>query len=179
MMDNHSNSIDRGFFAASKLLGMALVVGLCLTGYTAKTHADPQVEAENIQALYQAWRDAVERSDIDGYVSLLHPNVRLLPPGAEPIEGADNYAAFLEPVFATATYEIDIVQLQEVDVLGNVAVAEYVYTIKLDLIDPHVEVNEPGALTANSTTARYFDVLLKDDEGQWSVWRHSWQEIPQ
>ena len=138
----------------------------------ASAHADDDVAA--IEAAYATWRTAVEASDIAGYVSVLHPEVRLLPPGAEAINGADNYAKFLGPVFETATYEIEPHRYPEVIVQGDTAVAEYDYTIHLTLKNPDVEVTEPGALTASATTARYFDVLLKTD-GEWRVWRHSWQ----
>ena len=82
---------------------------------------------------------------------------------------------FLVPVFDLATYEIEVDQLQLLDVVGDTATAEYVYTITLNRKNPEVGVTEPGALTGDVTTARYFDVLRKNDEGQWKVWRHSWQ----
>ena len=149
---------------------VVLVAAFGLTAIAVERNAD----VTEIEALYQTWRTAVEASDISGYVALLHDEVRLLPPGASAIEGAADYAAFLEPVFATATYRIDVHQHPAVDVRGNVAVAEYVYTIHLELKNPDVAVSEPGALTESSTTARYLDVLLKD-AGEWRVWRHGWQ----
>lgn len=61
--------------------------------------------------------------------------------------------------------------------LGDIAIAEYDYTIALNRKDPEVGVTEPGALTSNRTTARYFDVLVKNADGKWQVWRHAWQAL--
>lgn len=134
-----------------------------------------QAETAKITALYQGWRDAVEASDVDAYVARLHPDVRMLPPNAPPLDGAGNYANFLRTVFTNATYDIEVVQPPVIDIVGNTAVVHYVYTITIDLDDAGVGITEPGALTASSTTARYIDVLLRDDHGTWSVWRHGWQ----
>ena len=133
-------------------------------------------EVESIEALYAEYRAAVEASDIDGYIAILEPDVRMLPPGADPIVSAAAYRAFLEPVFATATYEIEVEQMPSVELLSDrIAVAEYVYTIALTLKDEDVGVSEPGAMTESRNKARYFDVLRKNASGQWRVWRHTWQ----
>ena len=138
--------------------------------------ADEASDLEAIDRLYADWRQAVESADIPGYVSVLHPEVRLLPPGAEPIVGADNYAGFLEPVFAAAVYRIEVVQPPSVEVFGDVALAEYEYVIHLQLKNAGVGVDQPGALTAERTSARYIDVLRREADGRWAVYRHAWQD---
>lgn len=158
---------------------IATLVGLCLTlpGQIMAGEQSTNADVAAIEKLYATWRDAVEGSDIDTYISLLHNDIRLMPPGAPTLTGADNYRTFLQPVFATATYDIEIDRIQEIDILGDVAIAEYDYTIALNRKDPEVGVTEPGALTGNRTTARYFDVLRKNADGQWRVWRHAWQAL--
>lgn len=131
-----------------------------------------------INELYAHWRDAVENADIPGYVSVLHDDVTLMPPGADDIVGAAQYANFLKPVFATATYDIEIISPPKVEVMGNIAVARYEYAIRLTLKDPDNAVREPGALTAERTTSRYFDVLRRKPSGDWGVWRHTWNASP-
>lgn len=133
---------------------------------------------QEIDALYADWRRAVENADIPGYVAVLHPDVRLFPPGARAVAGADSYAAFLEPVFAAATYRIEVAQMPIIEVLGDLAVAEYEYIIHLTMKDDAAGITEPGALTANRSRGRYFDVLRKTDGGQWGVWRHTWRAVP-
>ena len=89
------------------------------------------------------------------------------------MQDASSYADFLQPVFEAATYKIEVESYPKVTLAGDIAVTEYIYTIVLDLKNPDQGVAEPGALTANRTTARYFDVLRKTEDG-WRVWRHTW-----
>jgi uncharacterized protein (TIGR02246 family) len=166
------------------LTALLLVVGCAnppnSTGTTAGLVAatDTATEEAAIQKLYADWRVAVERGDIPAYIGVLHPDVRLFPPGAAPIVGAAGYGEFLVPVFASATYRIDVEKLQEVRVMGDIAVAEYEYIINIDLKDPDSAITQPGALTAARSRARYFDVLRKQTDGQWGIWRHLWQDQP-
>lgn len=155
-----------------------LVVGL----WSGIAAAEPEAEAAGsadevarIEALFASWRAAVEASDIAGYLAVLDPEVRMLPPGGPHVDGIDAYGTFLGPVFAAARYEIHIDVPAEIHVEGDVAVAQYEYTIDLIRLDAGVAVAE-GALTAASTSARYFDVLRKNAAGEWRVWRHSWQQ---
>ena len=159
----------RGMF----LLFAALLTAGTTSNSTASTSHDADVR--EIEALYATWREAVEAADIPKYVSVLHPDVRLLPPGAAAIAGAANYGRFLEPVFAAADYRIEVIAPQEIEVLGDLAVAEYAYVVDLELKADAEGISEPGALTDARTVARYFDVLKKVD-GRWLVWRHLWND---
>ena len=131
-------------------------------------------DAATIDKLYHDYRAAVEAGSLDGYVAVLDPQVRLLPPGAPPIDGADKYASFLEPVLSTADYRIDVVSHPEITVMGDVATAEYEYVVHLSLRDPKVGISEPGALTSQRTYSRYLDVLRRQPDGGWAIWRHTW-----
>lgn len=137
-----------------------------------------EADVKAIDALYTGWREAVEASDIPSYVEVLHKDVRLMPPGAPVIEGAQNYAEFLIPVFETATYRFQVDAMPAITVLGDTAVAEYTYTVLLTLKNPDQAISQPGALTASKTTSRYFDVLRRTDAG-WRVWRHTWHTLPE
>lgn len=138
---------------------------------------DTSAERRKIETLYAEYRQAVEGSSLAGYLRVLHPEVRLLPPGAPAIDTARRYGEFLEGVFGAATYRIEVQRAPEVVVVGEVAVAEYEYTIHLTRKNPAIGVTESGALTADATSSRYFDVLRKDDAGEWRIWRHSWQPL--
>ena len=131
-----------------------------------------------ITKLYSDWRAAVTNADIPGYVRVLHDDVTLMPPGADDIVGASQYAKFLGPVFESATYEIEVISPPSVEVLGDVAVARYEYVIHLKLKNPDQGITEPGALTASRSAARYFDVLRRKPDGNWVVWRHTWNASP-
>lgn len=156
------------------------VVGFALWGQVRPAAASGSGEAQDlsmITQLYADYRQAVETGSIAGYLEVLHPQVRMLPPGADPIDGAQRYASFLQPVFATASYRIEVKELPHITVLGEVAIAEYEYVVHLTLKDPKVGVSEPGALSAQATRSRYFDVLRKKTDGRWAIWRHTWSEL--
>jgi ketosteroid isomerase-like protein len=150
---------------------------LFLLALASPSFADSSTDADvtKIQALYETWREAVANADIPKYVSVLDPEVRMIPPGADVVETKANYEIFLQPVFNTASYRIQVDRYARVDVLGDYAVAEYDYTIYLTLKDPDQQVTEPGALTESVTATRYFDVLKRNPEGRWKIWRHTWQ----
>ena len=81
--------------------GLLLFAGAFAYGQPAKllsagggTTLLQQEDAAKIQAVYAGWRDAVRNSEIDGYLKVLHKDVRLLPPNAAAIQGRDNYAQF-------------------------------------------------------------------------------------
>lgn len=158
-------------FAAALVLAAALLLAAALVLLPVSAGAG---DTGDIDALYSRWRAAVEAADIPAYVSVLHADVRLIPPGADPIDGRESYRQFLEPVFAGATYRIEVVSPPATTVLGDVAVSEYEYVIHLTLENPAEGITQAGALTASRTQARYFDVLRKDPEGHWKVWRHTW-----
>jgi ketosteroid isomerase-like protein len=150
---------------------------LLLLIFSSSSFSDSSTDADvaEIQALYATWREAVTTADIPMYVSVLDPAVRMIPPGAEVVDTKAKYEEFLQPVFKTATYRIQVDRYARVDVVGDYAVAEYDYTIYLTLKDPNQKITEPGALTASVTATRYFDVLRKNPEGRWKIWRHTWQ----
>ena len=166
-----------------------ITLSLCITLLAACTGSTPSAsyrpanmtsenESAAVDKVYARWRTAVETADIPGYVSALHPNVRMLPPGAPVVEGSDSYAAFLEPVFAAADYKIEVIQMPQIEFVGELAIAEYEYVIHLALKDQTSGVSEPGALTDSRTRARYFDILRKTDAGTWGIWRHPWRPMP-
>ena len=155
-----------------------LLTVICFVSACAGATQDTSIaDKAEIDTLYADYRVAVENADIAAYVNALHPEVRLLPPGAEAIVGANNYAGFLTPVFAAADYRIEVLKMPVIEVMGDVATAEYEYIIHLDLKNPDVGVSEPGALTASRTKSRYFDVLLKREDGKWAIWRHTWSTL--
>ena len=163
----------------------ALTAGCAAPAQTPAAAAEPtpaavdtDLDVDRITALYADWREAVQTADIPRYVAVLDPEVRLIPPGAEDIVGAGGYGAFLEPVFRDADYEIEVVQPPQVEVLGDYALARYVYTIEISLKNPDQGIQQPGALTAARNHMKYFDVLRRQDDGGWRVWRHTWNAAP-
>jgi len=164
--------------------GLALLAGCTSTTsqplpVVASGNAAMLTQTAAIEQVYARWRTAVENADIPAYVDALHPEIRMFPPGAPVVAGSNSYASFLGPVFEAANYKIEVTQMPQVTLMGELAIAEYEYIIHLDLKDKNVGVTEPGALTANRTRTRYVDVLRKTPAGKWGVWRHTWSVQPE
>jgi len=129
-----------------------------------------------IERLYASWRNAVEAGSIESYVNVLHDDISLRPPGVSGIDGKSNYATFLVPVFATASYEIQIDTPPKISVLGDTAIVEYDYTITRNVTDESAGELAPGAIQAATTSAHYIDVVTQDSKGNWRVRLHSWSD---
>ena len=135
-------------------------------------------DENKIETLYHQWKTAVEASSIDGYAQILHQQVKLRPPGGIRITGRDKYTEFLQPVFASATYEIKVITPLEITVMGNTAIAEYQYSVHRHEFDKAASDKlAEGALTAPVTDSAYIDILQKDDNGNWLVIMHTWSNM--
>ena len=158
------------------LISLFITVSLSLSAISASGQND--TDTTKILGLYQSWRDAVENANIDGYIAVLHADISLRPPGAQGLDGRDNYATFLNPVFDSARYEIQIDNAPAVTFLGGAAIVEYDYTIfrRAD-VDSTADL-PPGAISIAKTSAHYIDVVTRDSTGAWKVRLHSWQDWP-
>ena len=158
------------------LISLFITVSMSLSAMSASGQDD--TDTSEILGLYQGWRDAVENANIDGYVAVLHADISLRPPGAQGLDGRDNYSAFLVPVFDSASYKIQIDSAQSVTFLGDAAIVEYDYTIyRRAHVDSTVDL-PPGAIAIAKTSAHYIDVVARDSSGKWKVRLHSWQDWP-
>lgn len=118
-----------------------------------------------IRALYTAWNEAVEGSDISGYLAVLDADVELLPTDAPPFRGRDNYGAFLQPVFGNDRFEIEVAEPPAVQVDGDLAYARYDYIIHRMPV---------GSEERISSYRKFLDVLKRQPDGTWRVLKHIW-----
>ncbi len=125
--------------------------------------ADPDIVA--IRALYHAWNEAVEGSDIAGYLAALDTDVELLPADAPPVRGRDSYGVFLQPVFASDAFEIEVVVAPSVQVDGDLAYARYDYIIHRMPVGGEARI---------SSYRKFLDVLRRQPDGSWRVFKHTW-----
>lgn len=129
------------------------------------TATDTAADIAAIRALQADWNKAVEAGSIDGYVAVLDDDVELMPTDAEPIRGADNYRAFLQPVFVNDTFRIEAVGPSEIVVDGDLAYARYDYIIHR---------SPKGGDETFSTLRKYLDVMRRQPDGSWRVLKHVW-----
>ena len=90
--------------------------------------ADEDVVA--IKGLYKSWNEAVEASNIDGYINSLDDNITLIPPDGPIVSGTNNYRVFLGPVFDSATYKIKDKDY-DIEIIGDIAIVRSRKTIYL------------------------------------------------
>jgi ketosteroid isomerase-like protein len=130
-----------------------------------------------IKKLYETWHEAVESSNIDGYINSLDKNITLIPPGGPVISGAENYREFLGPVFESATYKIQDGEY-DIEVIGDIAIVRSRQTVYLTFKDNANKIQSDGALQDNITTSDYLDVLKRQEDGSWKCLVHTWQLAP-
>jgi uncharacterized protein (TIGR02246 family) len=154
-------------YAAASVLFTAFLAGCggppTSSGPSAAEQAAEDVAA--IRALQLSWNDAVARSDVAGYLEVLDPEVELLPTDAPPIVGSAGYAAMLEGIFATDTFKIDVLSPSTIEVAGDWAWARYDYVIHRTPI---------GSEQTFSAERKFLDVLRRQADGSWGVYRHIW-----
>ncbi len=157
----------------AKILHIVFVSWALIAGCTTVT-----AQEDEISALYGKWRAAVESSNIDGYLAVLHEDISLRPPGVLGLDGKAAYGRFLVPVFSSANYAIQIDTPPKITLLGTSAIVEYDYTISRHVVAEATVELQPGALQAATTSAHYIDIVTQDDDGAWRVRLHSWSDSP-
>ena len=155
---------------------IAIALALVLLSDSAFANTNGNTTADAISKMYADLRLAVETSDLSRYSKYLHADASLRPPGADGINGKENYLSLMAIAFASANHQIKIKKSPKVTVLGDTALVEYVYTILRSTIDPTVSLAE-GSFTQQETTADYLDVLIRDKEGHWRIRLHKWAVI--
>ena len=158
----------------SQITPVLFVLALLSDFVCANNNGD--ITRDAINTMYADLRLAVETGDLSRYSKYLHADASLRPPGADGINGKENYLSLMAMAFASANHQITIKKRPKVIVLGDIALVEYVYTILRSTIDPTISLTE-GSFTQQVTTADYLDVLIRDNEGNWRIRLHKWSVI--
>lgn len=165
------------------LLLCAFLVSGCDAGNSQVTITDKAEKnyesAESTQAildLYTRWNDAVEAGDREGYLSILHNDIRMVPQAAEDIIGIKDYGEFLIPVFANASYQVTPLTGWDIEFLSeDTAQVRYDYIIDITMKgDVDTITDSEAALSQMSNNLKYNDVVKRDASGSWKVLRHMW-----
>ena len=160
-----------------KYFVLCLVVVLSHTVFLKAENITNNKDNSLIKKLYETWHEAVESSNIDGYINSLDKNITLIPPGGPVISGAENYREFLGPVFESATYKIQDGEY-DIEVIGDIAIVRSRQTVYLTFKDNANKIQSDGALQDNITTSDYLDVLKRQEDGSWKCLVHTWQLVP-
>lgn len=144
------------------------------TGEAADPHA---ADKAAIRDMYARWDTAVEAGSLEGYKAILDENVQLVLPGAPNKVGRENYAAFLSTVLPLASYDLtDMGEMEFVFMGDDYALVQYHKHIVLTLKDADNAIATPGAVSANISHNKYTDVLKRQADGSWKVFRHVWTD---
>ena len=167
--------IYKNFF---KYTGLFLLIILSQTVFLkAENISNYNGDNSSIKKLYETWHNAVESSNIDGYINSLDKNITLIPPGGPIISGAENYREFLGPVFKSATYKIQDGEY-DIEVIGDIAIVRSRQTVYLTFKDNANQIQSEGALQDKITTSDYLDILKRQEDGSWKCLVHTWQLAP-
>lgn len=132
---------------------------------SAASAAKKQADVEAIRQLQDDWNRAVEAGSVDGYAAVLDDDIELLPTDAPSINGVDNYRAMLDGVFTTDTFRIEVVVPSTIEVDGDMAWSRYDYIIHR---------TPKGAAEPISSYRKFLDVMRRQDDGSWRVYKHIW-----
>ena len=161
-----------------KYVGLFLLIILSQTVFLkAENISNYNDNNASIKKLYETWHNAVESSNIDGYINSLDKNITLIPPGGPIISGSENYREFLGPVFESATYKIQDGEY-DIEVIGDIAIVRSRQTVYLTFKDNANQIQSEGALQDNITTSDYLDILKRQEDGSWKCLVHTWQLAP-
>jgi len=144
-----------------------IIIGLVVTMATTNRAAMSNSEAEvaQINQLYEDWFRAVEEGDIPLYLSVLDPEIELIPTDGDPIHATASYGEFLVGVFASNSFKIERFGDKEIMVREDLAYARYDYNIiRTDVATGKVYESKRN----------FVDILRKNSNGEWHVFKHIW-----
>jgi uncharacterized protein (TIGR02246 family) len=126
---------------------------------------DEEADIAAIRQLQDDWNRAVEAGSVDGYAAVLDDDIELLPTDAPPINGVENYRAMLDGVFSTDTFKIEVVDPSTIEVDGDIGWSRYGYIIHR---------TPKGSTETVSSYRKFMDVMRRQDDGSWRVYKHIW-----
>jgi hypothetical protein len=88
---------------------MLQLIALLVLGFSSQAIAESTSEKQKISDLFGDWQKAVNTSNVTDIIAVLDPEIRLIPPGADVVDSAASYEAFLGPVFEYATYLLGLI----------------------------------------------------------------------
>ena len=118
-----------------------------------------------IRQLQADWNIAVEAGSVDSYAAVLDDDIELLPTDAEPINGVGNYRAMLKGVFSSEDFKVEVMAPSVIEVDGDRAYARYDYIIHR---------TPKGSTETVSSYRKFLDVMRRQDDGSWRVYKHIW-----
>ena len=131
--------------------------------------AEPQAHSEArsaIEALSRSWKEAFDAKDADAAFGLYRTDAALLPPGFEPIQGAEGIRGFIEGYFQILVSKEDML-ITELEPMGEHAFETGSYR-GVHLIDGQT-IPDRG---------KYMRIWRRGQDGSWKIFREMFNESP-
>jgi len=140
----------------------AIAIGAGCTG----TASAPDISG--VRAAINGLRTAVNAADSATFFALLTDDFEVLPPGAEPLRGAEARTLF-RGLFTESTPTLDPFTNEELEVNGDLGVQRYSFRLTL----------QPKAAGAATTeVGSGIHVWRRGSDGRWHLWKDIWTNPP-
>jgi uncharacterized protein (TIGR02246 family) len=142
-----------------------LVTGGAWATLAGQTAAD----TASVQALYSAWFGPAQQ-DPERYASFYAPDGYILPPNERPVQGRNAIAQWQRRTRTEATYTVrpEGIRVDEIRFLGPT------WVVYRGTLWGHRVPTAGGEPTPFET--KYFDVLIRTDDGEWKVAYRMWSD---
>jgi len=140
----------------------AVAIGVGCTG----TASAPDIAG--VRAAITGLRTAVNAADSATFFALLTDDFEVLPPGAEPLRGADARALF-RGLFTESTPTLDPFTNEELQVSGDSGVQRYSFRLT-------VQPKAGGGATTEAGSGIH--VWRRGSDGRWHLWKDIWTNPP-
>ncbi len=129
------------------------------------TTSGPDVEA--VRAWFEGYLAAVNRGDLEDWMTFVADDAVIMPPDELPIGGMAEIRPRYEAVFATFAFQFSA-RVDDIVVAGDLAVLRAFY---------EETVTPKGEGEASAFSGSWLMILRKQSDGSWKLWRNMWGVI--
>lgn len=123
------------------------------------------------EAATRAYRDAWLSNNADRVMATLAPDAIIYPSGLAPISGAAAIRAFWFPAATTTRVTAMELTIDEVHLDGNIAITSGSGLLTF------VVTAKDGAQPARTQRSWHVNILKRQPDGSWRIWRRMWGDV--
>lgn len=123
------------------------------------------------EAATRAYRDAWLSNNADRVMATLAPDAIIYPSGLPPISGAAAIRAFWFPAATTTRIVGMELTIDDVHLDGNIAITSGSGSLTF------VVTTKDGAQPARTQKSWHVNILKRQPDGSWRIWRRMWGDV--
>jgi uncharacterized protein (TIGR02246 family) len=123
------------------------------------------------EAATRAYRDAWLSNNADRVMATLAPDAIIYPSGLAPISGVNAIRAFWFPAGTTTRVVAMELTIDEVHVDGDIAITSGTGSLTFVL------TTKDGAQPARTQKSWHVNILKRQADGSWRIWRRMWGDV--